>query len=198
MPTQTRPKRAAPLSPDERRRAIIDAVTPLFVADGAAVTTRQIAAAAGVAEGTIFSVFPDKATVIRAVLEASMDPRPVQQGLAGIHPDAPLRLQLAVAARVIEERSRRIWALGPLLRQLSDPADPGQLPPFVIESREAIMGALTALLERHRGRLRVEPARAAVAFRALMFANDYPTVAPNDRLEIDELVDLLLEGIGRA
>ena len=49
--------RAAPLSPDERRRAIVDAVLPLLIEHGRAVTTRQMAEAAGIAEGTIFRVF---------------------------------------------------------------------------------------------------------------------------------------------
>lgn len=193
--TQTRPGRAAPLAPDDRRRAIIDAVTPLLVADGTSVTTRQMAEAAGVAEGTIFSVFPDKSAVVRAVLEASMDPAPVCDALAAIEETAPLHEQLSIAARAVEERSRRIWALGPLLRTLADPDHAGRLPAFVTESGEAIMQALTSLLERHRDRLRVEPSRAAIAFRGLMFANGYPTVGPRERLDTDELIDLLLSGI---
>lgn len=195
-PTETRSertRRATPMSPDERRRAIVDLVTPLFVAHGPTVTTRQMAEAAGVAEGTIFSVFPDKTAIIRAVLEASMEPGPVCAALAAIDPDSPLRNQLGLAAQVVEARSRRIWALGPLLRQITDPDDHG-IPRFVAESGEVVMQSLTDLLERHRHALRVEPARAAVAFRGLMFANSYPT----DRapLSTDELVDLLLSGIG--
>nr|WP_284286883.1 helix-turn-helix domain-containing protein [Angustibacter aerolatus] len=52
--------RATPLSPDERRRHLVDATLPLLVQHGRAVSTRQIARAAGVAEGTIFRVFDSK------------------------------------------------------------------------------------------------------------------------------------------
>lgn len=174
----------------------MDAVTPMLVTHGSTVTTRQMADAANVAEGTLFSVFTDKTEIIRAVLEAVMDPGPVEAGLAAIDPEAPLRLQLTVAAQVIEERSRRIWALGPLFRLITGPTHTGQMPGFVAESGEAVMRALTTLLDRHRHLLRVEPSRAAVAFRGIMFANCYPTVSASDRLEIDEIVDLLLSGIG--
>jgi hypothetical protein len=35
--------RAAPMAPDERRRAIVDVVLPLLLEHGSDVTTRQIA-----------------------------------------------------------------------------------------------------------------------------------------------------------
>ena len=52
--------RAAALPPEERRAAIIDAARPLLIEHGENVTTRQLADAAGIAEGTIFRVFADK------------------------------------------------------------------------------------------------------------------------------------------
>src|SRR5690606_40981582 len=52
--------RARPLSRADRRNAIAAATVPLLVEHGAAVTTRQIADAAGVAEGTLFRAFADK------------------------------------------------------------------------------------------------------------------------------------------
>jgi AcrR family transcriptional regulator len=47
------------MAPDDRRRAIVAAVVPLLLEHGDDVSTRQIADAAGIAEGTIFRVFPD-------------------------------------------------------------------------------------------------------------------------------------------
>ena len=52
--------RAAPMAPDERRRAIVDVVVPLLLQHGDGVTTKQIAEAAGIAEGTIFGSSPTR------------------------------------------------------------------------------------------------------------------------------------------
>ncbi|HEV7760274.1 MAG TPA: helix-turn-helix domain-containing protein, partial [Acidimicrobiales bacterium] len=68
-----RGRRAAAMPPDERRAAIACAALPLLLERGLAVTTRQIAEAAGVAEGTIFGVFPDKASLILAALGTAFD-----------------------------------------------------------------------------------------------------------------------------
>lgn len=50
--------RAAPLPPEQRRAAIIDAALSLLEDSGPELTTRMVAEAAGVAEGTLFRVFP--------------------------------------------------------------------------------------------------------------------------------------------
>ena len=58
--------RAPRLTPDERRGALIEATIPLLLQHGASVSTRQIAEAAGVAEGTIFRVFDSKEDLVHA------------------------------------------------------------------------------------------------------------------------------------
>src|SRR5690348_18446345 len=66
--------RATAMSADERRKAIVDAVIPLLVEKGSEVSTREIAEAAGIAEGTIFRVFPDKRSLMLAAAEEVINP----------------------------------------------------------------------------------------------------------------------------
>ncbi|RLP07687.1 division inhibitor protein [Propionibacterium australiense] len=62
------------MSPEERRRTIIDAARPLLVTNGGRFTTKQVAEAAGIAEGTIFRVFPTKQALYDAVIADVLDP----------------------------------------------------------------------------------------------------------------------------
>jgi AcrR family transcriptional regulator len=185
-----------PMEPEDRRRAIVDAVIPLLIERGAAVTTREMAEAAGIAEGTIFRVFPDKTALIREAVKMSVDPAPVQAELDQIYPEAPLDLQLAEAARILTQRFETVIALVGILATLPHgPTHQPGPPQFVAEANAAINESLAVIFERHQDRLRLKPARAANAFRGLLLAASHPTLAVTERLTIDEVVAVLLEGI---
>src|SRR5436305_13947527 len=92
-----RAHRAPALPPEERRAAIVAAALPLLMEQGVGVTTRQIADAAGIAEGTIFRVFPDKEAVIQAVIDAAIDTSALEGALAGIDRSLPFERQLEAA-----------------------------------------------------------------------------------------------------
>src|SRR6187402_2598174 len=109
--------RATPLPPAERRAAIVQAVAPLLLEHGAGLTTKQIAHGAGVSEGTIFNVFADKDELIEAVIEAALDPQPLEQRLAAIDPAQPFDIRLVAATELVQRHVMHIWrliaALGP-------------------------------------------------------------------------------------
>jgi AcrR family transcriptional regulator len=66
------------------RDHVADAAAPLFVRDGyLATTTRKVAQAAGVAEGTIFNLFGSKAGLLLAALQRSVPDLDVGAGWAG-------------------------------------------------------------------------------------------------------------------
>lgn len=190
--------RAEPLSPEARRRAIVEAVIPLLLERGGSVTTAQMAEAAGIAEGTIFGVFPDKDAVIHEALRVSIDPEPVLRQLSQIYPDANLEAQLTEAALILLERFQNVVALLSVVRTIphhGDPSRPPGPPRFVTVANEAINGSLTKLFERHRHRLRIEPTRAAAAFRGLILASGHHSASLTERLTVDEIVGILLDGI---
>src|SRR3954468_6718683 len=108
--TTTR-RRAAALPVDERRSMIIAAAIPLLLEHGDMVTTRQIADAAGIAEGTIFRAFADKDELLGAVIDAALDPGPRERGLAQIGPSLPLVDIVTQAAALAQRRVVDVWRL---------------------------------------------------------------------------------------
>lgn len=188
--------RAKPLSPDERRAAILGAVIPLLVENGAAVTTAAMAEAAGIAEGTIFRVFDDKAALLRAAIGKTMDPAPVQAALAAIDADAPVKTQLLAAADALAGQLESATALMGMLRSMPHDDKPhAETHRVATESMQAVANSLTSIFERHRGSLAIEPSQAAILLRGLIFTNAHHLLASAEGMTTDQLVNVLINGI---
>jgi AcrR family transcriptional regulator len=97
--TSARSGRAAPLPPDERRIAILKAVLPVVRARGTDVTTRELAEAAEVAEGTLFRVFDDKESLVREAIASALDPGEFLAELRIIDLGLPVEERLAAVIR---------------------------------------------------------------------------------------------------
>src|SRR5688572_23910478 len=176
--------RATPLPPAERRAAIVRAVAPLLVEHGALVTTKQIAQRAGVSEGTIFNVFADKDELIEAVIEAALDPEPLEQRLAAIDPNQPFETRLVAATELVQRHVMHIWrllaALGPRTHR-----GPHQLPQSP---------GLAAIFAAEPERVRVEPVVAARRLRAMTVTLTHPFMT-SDPATPEEIVDAFLHGV---
>jgi AcrR family transcriptional regulator len=181
----------------DRRRAILEVVTPLLIEKGSSVTTAEMAHAAGIAEGTIFRAFADKSALIYAAVKATMDAKPAAAAIRAIPPSASMRSQVAAAAQVLLDHFNRAIALAEPLRSMPHPHDAGRcdIRGLIKESTAVISGALEELFARHREALRVPPSKAIAAFRGLIFASGHPLVPPSERLAVDEVVAILLSGI---
>lgn len=176
--------RATALPPDQRRAAIIAAALPLLLERGANVSTRQIAEAAGIAEGTIFTVFPAKDAVVQAVLEAALDPEPTEHELAAIDRGLSFEGQLGEAVSIMQRRTNNIWRL---VSSVGDDFAP-RTPP-------TDFAALGEIFKAHQRQLRTDPVTAARQLRALTLAVSNPMLFVGDPMTPKEIVTLFLDGI---
>ena len=181
-----RPGRATALPADERRAAIVAATVPLLVAVGTKVTTRQIADAAGVAEGTIFRVFADKEAVIDAAVEAALDPASTEAMLASIDRTLGFERQLAEAVEILRSRITEIWQLLSVL---------GRTSPAKEHAKRVDLRELTALFEPQRHDLRQPPEVAARLLRGLVLTTSHPALVLGEPLSAEEIVSVLLDGV---
>ena len=196
--------RAAPMSPDDRRRAIIAAVRPLLIEHGDRLTTRLIAEAAGIAEGTIFRVFPDKDALLHAVAAETLDPADARESLqAALAECGDLPAKVRITADLMLHRSDQVVAVMMALRShwieahaRGEHADrPPGPPQFVVDAHQALLERLVEVFEPHRDEISVSPERAALLLRTLVLGSRNPGVRAEDRLTADEVADVLLNGI---
>lgn len=182
----TKTTRATALPPDERRAMIVAATLPLVLEHGDRVTSRQIAEAAGIAEGTIFRAFADKDEVIAAVVEAALDQEPLEAALTGIPDGLAFEAGLVAAIVIMQQRVIDIWRLVSSVGTRFHEMTRRPLPDS---------GALVRMFEANRARITVEPIVAARLLRALTLSTTHPMLV-GEPTSPDELVQLFLHGVG--
>lgn len=190
--------RATPLPPDERRHAIIAAAIPLIRERGFAASTADVARAAGIAEGTLFRVFPTKYDLVHAVIGTLTDPADDIAALDAVDRSLPLEQRLRF---VIDQWGTRIAEVSVVMAALFasggqhlDRDGLGDHRRHADQSAQ-LNEAVTRLLEPDRARLRVPPDRAAAFIRSAIFSARHPMLHQGPTLTTDDLVALLLHGI---
>jgi AcrR family transcriptional regulator len=189
-------RRAAALPPEERREALIAATLPLVLEHGTDVSTRLIAEAAGVAEGTIFRVFPSKDELIEAVVASAFDPSSLVDAIGRIEPSLPLAERLVAAVELMQQRGRRLAGLVHAFaarRSLPD----GERAWRIRAAEARVVDALALLVLPDRDRLRCSPQETARRLRLVTLALSSPRLADTDPLPPEEIVSLFLDGMRR-
>ena len=183
------------MAPDDRRAAIIEAALPLIMEHGLAVTTRQIAEAAGVAEGTLFNVFPDKNSLIGAALLTAFDPeRPKQSLTEHIDKSGDLRQRLTSAVEIMARGIKVVTPLLVIVRTMrNDSAE--QIFKQLGEGRAKIQREVAQLIEPDRAKLSRSPEVVARLLMSLVFAASHDVWSIGEQLSSEELVTVLLDGI---
>jgi len=197
--------RATPLPPDERRRALVEATRPLLLEHGPAVSTRQIAEAAGVAEGTIFRVFESKADLIHTCLTDALSTESLAAEVARLPRDADLDATVRHLAGAVLDQLARVRALLAMFghRPLHAAghalaADDRCDRPDPRELHGRVLDVITAPLERHAGALRTSPRTAAATLLAFAFGATHLVSGDDALADPATVTELILHGLSRS
>lgn len=186
--TQPR-ERARPLPPDDRRAELVRLVIPLLKRYGRSVSTRQMAEACGVAEGTLFRAFGDKESLINAAIEAYFDPLPLAVAIRSVDPGLPVERKLARVLELLHERFEGVVGLMSALRVTDGP------PPIARTASETWLRAFEELMAPHRGALRGSTATVGYYLRLVAFATAIPPVSSSHEFAPEELLPLVTRGV---
>jgi len=180
------------LPPDERKAAIIRAVIPAIIEHGAGITSRQIAEAAGVAEGTVFRAFGDKETLLREAAEAYLDPAPLRARLAELEKSLPLEDKVLGVLSILQRRFHGVISIMAAIG-----ATNGDHPLRNREPRERweYVTTVSELIGPELDRLNVPPEDVAPYIRLIAFASAIPGFNQEKTFDPRELARLVVYGI---
>ena len=185
------------MSLDERRAALIAATEPLLERFGREVSTRQIAEAAGIAEGTIFRAFATKEELIDAVIEDAYNIQRTCDELAQVDLSLNLEQRLVSAVEILQQRLRRLVALFWSLRLRKDAPDRDSFRAKQHVDNELLNNAIAALIKPDDHQLRLDPLEVASVLRAITFSVSHHLLGDQRLAEPRRIVDLVLYGVCR-
>jgi AcrR family transcriptional regulator len=191
-----RRERAHPMSPQERRESLVDVTLQLLRTHGRAVTTRQIAEAAGVAEGTIFRVVESKEELVELAITRAFEPGALADRILEIDPHKPLEARLQILASILQQRFRATFELMAKVGMVR-PADHVHDSPEAVAVRERMQALLESVVGADGARLSVPTRDLVHRLRLLTFAGSHPHISDGAILTPEEIVFTLLHGLLR-
>ena len=188
------------MTPEQRREMIVQTALPLIAEHGYGVSTQQIARAAGIGEATIFRVFQDKDTLVRACVAEATRPDHLLRELASISTETPLEDRLAEAVDAMRGHMGRMGAVvgalhasGQLRRSAEDEPPPQD---SRRDSMDRTNAAIVELLEPDAERFRLPLETLASSLFMLVLAIGRVSQEEQDGALADSraMVDLFLNG----
>jgi len=181
-------ERARPLPPDDRREAILEAIIPLLQERGRNVTSRELAEAAEVAEGTLFRAFGDKESIIQAAVAKMLDPQPFRDALRTIRTDLSLEDKLAAIIVHLQERFHGVFTIMAAFEMTGRPP----MPP---SGGEEWIEIVRELLENDSDRLAVPAETIAYYLRLVAFSSSLSPFNQTRAFDAAELATLITHGV---
>ncbi len=179
------------MAPEERREELIYATRALLLEHGRSTTTRLIAEAAGIAEGTIFRIFPTKEELFQAVLDAEFRPDPFLGQLELISKDLELRERMLALTRLMQRRFQSIFRM---MIAMGLPKPPERRREDDERFRSYVESQMVALLEPDARAFRVPLTEVVRMLRLLTFSGTHPHISDPKALTAEEIVDVILHG----
>lgn len=191
------------MAPEERRRAIIEATLPLILERGTDLSTREIAIAAGVAEGTIFRAFETKQELIVAAMHAALSAEDALHRLTALPAGQSLTDRVVSILEVLLVEIRRTRSLTAALSHPPLPTvrshDGRICPPFNHrERRVKLIDAVEVALTGHSIGLAVPPRIAAQVLLAMAFATSLDITENKALAQPRELAEVVLHGLAKG
>lgn len=180
---------------------IVQAALPLVAERGAAVTTQQVAKAAGIGEATIFRAFADKDELLNACLVAALRNDHVLAEIDAVPLDQPLAARLTEAAATLRAYLDRMGTVIGALRATGHHPDRGvpagdrdrdRVGAGRREAIERTHQAVSRLLEPDQESLRLPADQLAGIFLGLLYRRGGMPGGPD--VSMETLVDLFLHG----
>jgi len=184
------------MSPDERRADLTDVTLRLLRVHGRDVTTRQIAEAAGIAEGTVFRAFTSKEELLDAAISRAFEPGDLVARILEIDPDLPLRDRLVALVAILQQRFRATFDL---MQKMGLVRPPRHLHDSDAAAawRDRLNQLLGAVVGGDTDQLAVPLDHFIHVLRLMTFAGSHEHIADGHLLTPDEIVDTVLYGLQR-